>query len=330
MAVRASRAGVAVSGKSKRHTWTAVLAAVACLSLSAVASGEASGEQADRSGLAQKSIAGGYVPSTAEWPWVARVTMNTSHCTGTLITQDRVLTAAHCVVHDGVVTPASAVTVEINRRNPTLPGEVRHVTLVVAHPGYDVPGYDDDVAVLFLDSPVALPPAPLGSPGDLPESGVVMGWGRIDYEGDPIARTTELKAVNLSLGSPSQCDAWQKNFRPATQICAYDAAGENCVGHGDSGGPLMVNLGGWKLIGVVSHHQKAGGWGPCGGHAREIFAWIGGPTLRNWLLSVANPGCPAAIVKLKKARKLPKSNRKRKKSLRNARAQVAKVCTLPG
>jgi secreted trypsin-like serine protease len=316
-------------GKSKRHLWIAVLAAAVCLCLSVVASGQASAEQAGRNGIAQKSIAGGYVPSPAEWPWVARVDTNTGHCTGTLISRDRVVTAAHCVVHDRVLTPASAVTVAVNRRNPSLPGEVRHVTEVVAHPAYAREG-DSDVAVLFLDAPVALPPAPLGSPGDLAESGVVMGWGRTDYEDQPVTRTNELKAVNLTLGSPSQCEAFDKSLRPATEICAYDPAGENCVRHGDSGGPLMVNVGGWKLIGVVSHHPRSGGWGPCGPSAREIYAWIGGSTLRNWILSVANPGCPAAIVKLKKARKLPKTNRKRKQSVRKAGALVARVCTLPG
>src|SRR5205814_8091131 len=135
---------------------------------------------------------------------------------------------------------------------------------------------------------------------DWAEKGTVMGWGRTNYDDQPIARTNELKAASLSLGNRSQCSAWDSSYSPATQICAYDPDGNDCVNHGDSGGPLMVDISGWRLIGVVSHHRGAG-WGLCGPHAQETFAWIGGPTLRNWLLSVGNPACAAALAALKKA-----------------------------
>ena len=276
-----------------------------------------------------EGISGGYVPSTSEWPWVSKVSTATSICTGTLIAPDRVLTAAHCVVHNGVTDPAAAFTVAVNRRSASLPGETRHVTGVMPHPAF-VKTHDYDVALLILDAPVLdLPPAPLGTTTDLAPSGTVMGWGRTEYEGQPLVRATELKAVQLLIGTRSQCGRWDSAFSPATEICAYDSAGTDCVNEGDSGGPLMVDLSGWKLIGVVSHHKGAG-WGPCAGHAHETFSWVGGPILRSWLLGTPNPECDRALAKLRRAKKLRKSNPKRKKRLRQARDLVAGVCAAPG
>src|SRR2546423_5107842 len=117
---------IRASVRSRRWLWVVALLATACLTLPAGAEG----------------IVGGYIPSTSEWPWVARINTPTSLCTGTLIAPQRVLTAAHCVEEGDALRPASDFTVAVNRRNASILGEVRHVTTVVAHPGY-VPGEGD-------------------------------------------------------------------------------------------------------------------------------------------------------------------------------------------
>jgi hypothetical protein len=272
----------------------------------------APGGAAERSAPTPDSIAGGYYPADYEWPWVTAIIDNSrgqdsdfgnAGCTATLIAPRRVLTAAHCVVgSDGeTVKYAGNYQVLVGVRSLERPeeGERRNVTSIAVHPELYLPNAGEhtnhafyDIAVMFLDSPVSTPPAPMGTESDWAEFGTVMGWGHTNYDHDNPQYGPDLKAADLDLGSDNECHAWidsaeTQHYYSAIHVCATDYENDDCVTHGDSGGPLMVKTGGvWKLIGVTSFYPTTNPCGPIG------FAWVGGPTLRSWGLTVAEPPPP--------------------------------------
>jgi hypothetical protein len=184
----------------------------------------------------------------------------------------------------------------------------RNVTGIAVHPKVYLPTAAGphqyhafyDLALLFLDRPVNIPPAPIGLPtdGDFGEGlATAMGWGHVNYDHAHPQRTPYLKAADFALYNDDQCsyyfdDATTQHYYPAIHLCVGDAPGGylDCITHGDSGGPLMVLEGGqWKLIGITSFYPH--GDYACNGAGPPFgFAWVAGPTLRSWPLTVANPG----------------------------------------
>ena len=265
-----------------------------------------------------KSIYGGYYPAADAWPWVTALQnrsggsdFDQNGCTAVLVAPQRVLTAAHCVVGADQKTPrpASSFEVLVGRRDlrNTSQGERRNVTGVVVHPKVDLPQggvrkYHAfyDIAVLFLDQPVAATPATIGAPTDWNSWGTVMGWGHSNLTADANARVFDpnLRAADFDLFSDAQCaarfnDAQAQHFYPAIHVCAGNppnAATFDCITHGDSGGPLMaLTTAGWRLLGITSFYASRND-PQCGSHPGPFgFAWVAGAEMRDWPLTVAHP-----------------------------------------
>jgi Trypsin len=262
------------------------------------------------------AIAGGYYPADHEWPWVTALIDPTragingdfgkSVCTAVLIAPQRVLTAAHCVVNAGEITPKPPGRFQalVGRRDltKTTQGERRNVTGVVVHPKAYLPQTGVhmyhafyDIAVLFLDRPVATTPATIGDPDDWNSWASVMGWGHWNYDHGNRQYDQYLRGANYDLLSDAQCaahfdDANTQHFYGSIHVCANNAPGGavDCITHGDSGGPLMVREGAaWRLIGITSFYphrsDRCGAGGPFG------FAWVAGSEMRNWPLTVPHP-----------------------------------------
>jgi protease YdgD len=96
------------------------------------------------------------------WEAVGRIDMeDVGFCTGTLISPDLVLTAAHCVYHPVTSDPVepSALLFRAGLRDGTTIAE-RHVLQIAAHPGFDphaslsASNVEHDVALLRLESPI--------------------------------------------------------------------------------------------------------------------------------------------------------------------------------
>jgi hypothetical protein len=315
-----TRTGVAL-------TSLAVAAALLPSATTARAATDKSGQPTDTSQPAKptaapkgaQQIAGGYFPAADAWPWVTSLIDLTrtatkgdfgrGRCTAVLVAPQRVLTAAHCVVGADNKTPdpASRFQVLVGRRDLSNvnQGERRNVTGVVVHPKLYLPesGVHQhhafyDIAVLFLDQPVATTPATIGTPQDWNSWATVMGWGHYNLDHDNRQYDPYLRAADFDLLSDAKCGALfntaqTQHFFPTIHVCAGnppDATSFDCITHGDSGGPMMVlTNAGWRLIGITSFYPHRTD-PQCGSHPGPFgFAWVAGQEMRDWPLTVAHP-----------------------------------------
>lgn len=281
-----------------------------------------------------KASFGGYYPSDSEWPWLVSVQkQGDPSCGGTLVSPTRVVTAAHCVVNaDGSTSSPSLFQAVIGRwqLSATNVGQSVGVANILVHPKYH--SLSDgavlyDVAVLVLATHVhAYAPAQLGTESDFSSdfgpAATAMGWGHTSHNNGGISSNRRV-AVDLPLWNDSDCQAvYGSSFLPAVNFCA---GGDGVVGtcHGDSGGPVMVRNGTWRLIGVVS-------WGPpeCAVAGEpSVYAWVAGKELRAWVTAamVEAPAPPAPTCKVPNLKKKTKSAAKR--SLARAGCKLGKTKT---
>ncbi len=197
-------------------------------------------------------IIGGAPATDEQYPWMAAIAdaadPSYNYCGGSLITEDVVLTAAHCV--DGR-TPGEVVvrhgSVDITAT------EVHEVAEIHVAEGYDEATTDHDWALVRLAAPIpeaetiaiaATDPVDWGSME-------VAGWGITD-DG---SAAKELRYVEVPHVSDADCaEAYGSEFNPETMICAgdLDSGGKDAC-QGDSGGPLMWTAGARAVqVGVVS------------------------------------------------------------------------------
>ena len=212
----------------------------------------------------ETEIVGGQPATVGAWPWQAMVRSGPYLCGGSLIAQQWVVTAAHCLFDsDGNAFPPSAITVilgEHNRAKNDGMEQYMTVTEIVVHEEFNDWSNNNDIALLKLTDPATInarvSPIPLQvSPeGDglvtAGQMSVVTGWGSIGEGGSAAVVLMEVavpivtnELCNLSYGTINE-----------NMICAGYADGGKDSCQGDSGGPLVVpdNKGGWQLAGIVS------------------------------------------------------------------------------
>ncbi|KAJ1173681.1 hypothetical protein NDU88_005507 [Pleurodeles waltl] len=212
-------------------------------------------------------IVGGTSSVEGEWPWQASLQAHGEHlCGGTLVSNQWLVSAAHCFSLDSLALP-TVWTVYLGkyRLNPSSRNEISFkVVRIVTHPFYDEDSHDFDMALLQLDHPVSGPT--LIRPICLPPSthffpaGArcwVTGWGANKEDG-PI--TNVLQKVDVQLVPQDACmQSYRYQISPR-MVCAGYKEGKKDACQGDSGGPLVCkeSNGRWFLAGVVSWGASCG------------------------------------------------------------------------
>ncbi|XP_016371391.1 serine protease 27-like [Sinocyclocheilus rhinocerous] len=191
-------------------------------------------------------VVGGVDASEGSWPW--QVSLHTSgrhFCGGSLINNEWVLTAAHCL--PGV--SASSLRVYLGRRTQqgVNANEIsRNVTTIIVHPSYDRTTNNNDIAVLRLSARVTfndyIRPVCLAAQSSIfifGTSSWITGWGSVQ-SGVSLPAPGILQETMVPVVANDRCNTLLGSGSvTSNMMCAGLMEGGKDTCQGDSGGPMV-------------------------------------------------------------------------------------------
>ncbi|KAH7640595.1 uncharacterized protein LOC124495712 isoform X2 [Dermatophagoides farinae] len=217
-------------------------------------------------------VVGGRNAQFGEWPWQVLIKEKSwlgfftkSKCGGVLIDYKWILTAAHC--QPGMM--GSLIVMlgqhELHGTSRQLRPVVKTVRRMIVHRDFDPDTFDNDIALLELDTPFEMQPhiVPICMPNKdedyVGQLAYVAGWGKLSYGGTipSVLQTVRLPIIDNNLCQTMFADAGHYKYIRNSFLCAGYTQGGRDTCEGDSGGPLMMKRDDvWTLIGTVSHGIK--------------------------------------------------------------------------
>jgi secreted trypsin-like serine protease len=215
---------------------------------------------------ASPAVVNGQEATPHSYPWqVALFIDNSYFCGGSLISDEWVLTAAHCT------TGSSSIEVVLGAHDLTV-NEPTQVTIVstgsdiITHADYGSVFLKNDVGLVHLSTPVTFTSAiqPVCLPGrSTPDlgAGVMLtasGWGVTSDSAFATVSDTLNEVTNPSISNSECTDTYGATITSAT-ICTSTADGNKGTCSGDSGGPLNYVSGGQTFNRAVTSFVSSSG-----------------------------------------------------------------------
>ncbi|KAL6422449.1 hypothetical protein ACFW04_010628 [Cataglyphis niger] len=238
----------------------------------------------------ENRIVGGRPTLPYRYPWIARLVYDGRfHCGASLLNNDYVITAAHCVRR--FMWFMIKVTFGEHDRCLEKPTETRYVVRVMTG-DFSFLNFDNDIALLRLNERVPLSDTirPICLPSLLDNeyigiNAIASGWGTLKEDGKPSCLLQEVEVPVMSL---QECrnTSYSPRMISDNMLCAGYLEGKKDSCQGDSGGPLVTEREDkkYELIGVVS-------WG--NGCARPGYPGVYTRVTRymDWILKNSKDGC---------------------------------------
>ena len=202
-------------------------------------------------------IINGSLTQAGSYPWMVSLqTTDGQHfCGGSLISDQWVMTAAHCV-EDTQASSVNAVVGEYNLIDNNDGGEKRQISKILIHPKRNANNNDYDIALLKLSSSVTGTSISKVTSSIMREIALgtkftVMGWGNMSTSAESYPE--KLYEVQVPLVSNAKCNKSYNNEITNNMLCAGFPEGGKDSCQGDSGGPLVYQIDGkWLQVGIVS------------------------------------------------------------------------------